>query len=164
MRSQLCRGGAVTVLPAGAGDEHGPLLLPGSEHADHPSSGAGGGGLEQKLLCSGCPGCPELARTIPAAPGEGSAALGLVPAHSWLPHCGALREELLQWITLNKGKSWNPGFFLSGSTSSPLFLPFLVFLSAIPACSRAEQRGWLSIFLWVEEGVMKCRHPPPCRN
>lgn len=102
---------------------------------------------------------------ITTGPGEGSGALGLVPAHSWFPHCGALREELLLWVTVKKEKHWGPGFFLpSGSPSSPLLLPFLIFLSADPACSRAEQRGWLSIFLWAEEGVMKCCHPPSCRN
>lgn len=143
MSSALCRGRIVTLTPlpaqlkalpaaeAGAGDGHSPELLPSSEHADHiPPQG-----LEEKLLCSGSPGCPDLAHTIPTGPEEGLAVLGLVPARSWLPHCGALREGLLLWVTVKKGKSCGPGFLLpSGSTSSPL----LSSLSAFPRLSLSS--------------------------
>lgn len=123
------------------------------------SSGAGGGCLKEKLLCSGSPGCPGLARTVPAGPGEGSAALGSVPAHSWLPHCGALSSSC-SGLQL-RGRA---GVLDSSSLQALLPLLSLCLSSAIPACSRAEQQGWLSILQWVEEGVMKCCHPPSCRN
>lgn len=149
-----------------------PMATPSPKYADRvPPDEAVGGDLEGKLPCSGSARCPNLAPEghhgaccADRSWGEfGSTGIG-----SCLQPAGASGKG-----TNPPGRSWKgeemrswafppPGLFflLLGSSPSLLFLPFSGSASrAMPACFRAEQQGWLSIFLRAEEGAMRCCRP-----